>query len=50
MESVTRVQTLDEAVCISLCANALRKGMNLSVLTPSYGHNGLATNLGGRKL
>ena len=32
MESETWVQTLDEAV--SLCANALKKDMNLAVLPP----------------
>ena len=30
MELVIRVQNLDEAVCISLYANALGKGMNPS--------------------
>ena len=34
MEYVTRVQILDEAVYVSLCANALRKGMNPYVLFP----------------
>ena len=32
MELATRVQILNEAVCVSLHANALGKGMNLSVL------------------
>ena len=32
MELVTRVQTLDKAVYISLDANALRKEMNPSLL------------------
>ena len=32
MESVTRVQILEEAVCVSLCATPLGKGMNLSLL------------------
>ena len=31
MEMVTQVQNLDEAVCISLHANALEKGMNSSM-------------------
>ena len=29
--------SLDKIVCVSLLANALWKGMNLSVLFPSYG-------------
>ena len=33
MESVTWVQILEEAACISLCTNIIRKGMNMSVLT-----------------
>ena len=33
-EFVTRVQILDEAVSISLRANALRKGMNTSIIFP----------------
>ena len=37
MELVTQVQILEEAVCISLCANALEKAMNLSVLPTSDG-------------
>ena len=37
MELETKVQILDEAVCISQCANALRKGMNPSVLFPTRG-------------
>ena len=32
MEMVTLVQILDEAVCISLCTNALGKSMNSSLL------------------
>ena len=36
VKSVTRVQILDEAVCVSLRSNALRKGMNPSVLPTSY--------------
>ena len=31
MESATQVQILDKAICISLCTNALGKGMNQSV-------------------
>ena len=31
MELTTRVQILDKAICISLCANTLRKGMNPSL-------------------
>ena len=34
MESATRVQFLDKAVCISLHANAL-KGMRTSILPPA---------------
>ena len=30
MESVTRVQILDEALCVSLRTNVLAKGMNIS--------------------
>ena len=37
MELATQVQILDEAVCISLCADTLRKGMNPFVLLPSIG-------------
>ena len=32
MEMATRVQILDNAVCILIYANALGKGINLSVL------------------
>ena len=35
---MNQVQNLDEAVCISLHANALGKGMNLSILMP-WGDN-----------
>ena len=35
MESATRVQILDEAVYVSLGAYTLRKGLNLSILTPA---------------
>ena len=59
IESVIWVQILDEAVCVSLCANTLGKGMNPFTPPPSYGqivgqigffipHE--ATNLGERKL
>ena len=34
IESATRVQSLDEVICASLCANTLSKGMNLSVFSP----------------
>ena len=37
MELVTRVQISDEAVCISVYANTLRKGMNPSVPLLSIG-------------
>ena len=37
MESMTRVQILDEAVCISLQANALGKGINPSVFLQAIG-------------
>ena len=33
MELMTQVQILDKAVCISLLANTIGKGMNPSVLT-----------------
>ena len=34
---MTQVESLDEAICISLSANAMNKGMNLSFLShPSY--------------
>ena len=29
---------LDQAVCVSLCANVLRKGMNPTVPPPTYAH------------
>ena len=35
IESATQVQILNEAVCISLQANALEKGMNQSVPLPA---------------
>ena len=37
MDYMNQVQTLNEAVCISLCANSLKKGMNPSLLTPTIG-------------
>ena len=36
MESVTRVQILDKAICISFHANALEKGINPSVLLRQF--------------
>ena len=35
MELATCAQILDEAVCVSLHANTIRKGMNPSVLSPA---------------
>ena len=35
VDAVTRVQNLDKAVCISLSANTLGKGMNPAILTPA---------------
>ena len=35
MGLMKQVQTLNEAICISLCANALGKIMNLSLLFPA---------------
>ena len=37
MEPATRVQILDNTVSISLCVNALGKGMNTSVLPAADG-------------
>ena len=37
MELVMQVQILSEAICISLCTNALGKGMNPSVLPSAMG-------------
>ena len=37
MEWITWDKTLDDVVCISFCTNALWKGMDLFVLTPSIG-------------
>ena len=33
MESVAGIQTLDKVVCISFCANTLKKSMDASVFT-----------------
>ena len=38
MESATRVQILDEVVCLSFRANAFKKGMNLSGLALAMGN------------
>ena len=35
MELMTRVQILDEAVCVSLRGNGLRKAMKPFILTPA---------------
>ncbi len=35
MDKETRVQYLEEAVCISHCANTLGKGMNPAILAPA---------------
>ena len=37
MDTVTRVQILDETDCISHCSNTLGKGMNPVNLPPSMG-------------
>ena len=37
MKLVNQVQILDEAVCVSLHANAIEKGMNPSVLPLTMG-------------
>ena len=37
MELVIQVEILDKAVYISLCANALGKGVNPSVFLPAMG-------------
>ena len=37
MDTVTRVQILDEADCISHCACTLGKGMNPDILPPLRG-------------
>ena len=35
MDTVARVQILDEAVCISFCVNTLGRGMNLIIILPA---------------
>ena len=37
IDTVIRVQILDEPVCISLCANAFGKGTNLYLLPSTMG-------------
>ena len=37
MDLAIQVQILDDAICISLCTNALGKGMNPSVLSQTTG-------------
>ena len=37
MKSASRVQILEEAFCILLCTNTLKKGLNPSVLPPVMG-------------
>ena len=37
MEPVTRVETLNEDVCVLRCVYAIRKGMNSSVLSSAVG-------------
>ena len=37
MDKVVRIQIMDEAVCIPVCANTLGKSMNLSLLPPTIG-------------
>ena len=37
MDTATRVQTLDEADCISQSTNTLGKGMNPIILSPAMG-------------
>ena len=57
MNIVTQVQILDETVCISHSANALVKGMYLTILFLAIKRRGdwafnlgIATSLGERKL
>ena len=51
----TRVHILDKAVCVSLCVDALEKGMNPSILPhppveqTGFFSLGIATGLGGRR-
>ena len=37
MESASQVQIQDTIACISLCVNALKKGMYPSILSPAMG-------------
>ena len=37
MNLMNQVQIQDEAICISFCANALKKGQNPSLLLPAMG-------------
>ena len=37
MDMANWVQNLEEAVCISHCANTLEKGMNPTILPPAMG-------------
>ena len=37
MDAATRVQTLDEAVCLLHCTNVLRKGRSPTILPPGIG-------------
>ena len=37
MDTATRVQILDETLCILHGANTLRKGMNVTILPPDIG-------------
>ncbi len=37
MDTVTRIQTLDETDCISHSTNTLEKGMNPIILHPALG-------------
>ena len=50
MKSAIQVQILDKPIYVSLCANALGKGMKPSLLPPAIGkivrHIGQSTNLG----
>ena len=59
MDTMTRVQVLDEVVCLSHCVNTLRESMNPTTLPPAMrkidGLTGLfslgmVTGLGERKL
>ena len=37
MDTLTQVQILNEAVCISRSANTLEKGISLTILSPAMG-------------